>query len=109
MHTAVFDPARILGCSLDEARRLMRGRLVTPGEVEGVALQHYRWRAHLNDDSSYWVTVSQAAEMLDCSTPEIARMLRQHRLPYHLHRTGVRLMRRTDVEAAAARRRPSRG
>ena len=99
----VFDPAKILGCSLEEAQCLLRGRPVTPGEVEGVALQHYNWRAHLHDPGSYWVTLSQAAELLHCSTRELSRLLGQRRLPFQVHRSGVRLMRRQDVEAFAAR------
>lgn len=103
MPVATFDPAKILGCTLEEARGLLRGRPVTPGEVEGVALQHYNWRAHLHDASSYWVTPSQAAQLLACSTRELSHLLGQHRLPYYLHRSGVRLMRRQDIEAFAAR------
>ena len=105
MPFTTFDPAKILGCSLEEARGLLRGRPVTPGEVEGVALQHYNWRAHLHDPSSYWVTLSQAAELLRCSPRELSDLLRQHRLPYHVHRSGVRLMRRQDIEAFAERHR----
>ena len=71
--TIFFDPARVLGCSLERARRLMRGHVVTPGEVESVALEYYPWRAHLRDPDSYWITVSQAADILGVSDAEAGR------------------------------------
>jgi excisionase family DNA binding protein len=98
----VFDPARVLGCSLERARRLMRGHVVTPGEVESVALDYYPWRAHLRDPDSYWITVSQAADILGVSDAELRRMLAHRRLPFSTHRSGVRLMRRRQIEEIAA-------
>jgi Helix-turn-helix domain len=100
----VFDPARVLGCSLEQARRLMRGRVVTPGEVESVSLGSYRWRAHLRDPDSYWVTVSQAADILDVSVAELRRMLSERRLPFFTHKSGVRLMRRQQIQEIARHR-----
>ncbi|HET6654424.1 MAG TPA: helix-turn-helix domain-containing protein [Nocardioides sp.] len=100
----VFDPARVLGCSLEQARRLMRGRVVTPGEVESVALGAYRWRAHLRDPESYWVTVSQAADILGVSVVELRRLLSQRRLPFFTHKSGVRLMRRQQIQEIARHR-----
>ena len=108
MKPSVFDPARVLGCSLEQARRLMRGHVVTPGEVEGVALEYYRWRAHLRDPDSYWVTVSQAAAILGVSVAELRRMLAQRRLPYYTHKSGVRLMRRQQIQDIS-RHRPRAG
>ncbi len=100
----VFDPARVLGCSPEQARRLMRGHVVTPGEVESVALASYPWRAHLHDSDSYWVTVGQAADILGVSSAELRRLLAQRRLPYFTHRSGVRLMRRQQIEEIAHHR-----
>ena len=97
----MFDPVSILGCSLERARRLMRGHVVTPGEVESVALEHYPWRAHLRDPDSYWVTVGQAADILGVSDAELRRMLTHRRLPYFTHASGVRLMRRAQIEEIA--------
>lgn len=102
VETTAFDPAKVLGCSREEAQRLMRGHVVTPGEVEGVALRTYRWRAHLRDPNSYWVTVSQAATILGRSRPELQRALSRRRLPYCTHVSGVRLMRRRQIEEMAA-------
>ena len=100
----VFDPVRVLGCSLEQARRLMRGHVVTPGEVESVALGSYRWRAHLRDPGSYWVTVSQAADILGVPVAELRRMLAQRRLPFLTHASGVRLMRRQQIQEIARHR-----
>jgi hypothetical protein len=103
MSAKLFDPVSILGCTPDEARSLMHGHVVTPGEVEAVARTHYAWRRHLGDDASYWVVASQAAGILHTSTAHVTSLLQQRRLPYVTHRTGVRMMRRADVEALAAR------
>jgi hypothetical protein len=103
MRTKTFDPVSILGCTPDEARSMLKGHVVTPGEVEAVARSHYHWRKHLHDDRSYWVVASQAARILRMSPGQVATLLHQRRLPYITHRSGVRLMRRSDVEAFARR------
>lgn len=82
----------------------MRGHVVTPGEVESVALGSYRWRAHLRDPDSYWVTVSQAADILGVPVAELRRMLAQRRLPFFTHASGVRLMRRQQIQEIAGHR-----
>jgi hypothetical protein len=104
MPATTFDPVSMLGCTPDEARSLLRGHHVTPGEVEAVARSHYNWRRHLHDDRSYWVVTSQAARILHLSPRQVDALLHQRRLPFVTHRTGARLMRRTDVEALAVRR-----
>jgi hypothetical protein len=93
-----FDPALILGCTPEDVADLMRGHVVTPGEVEGVALRTYQWRAHRHDPGSYWVTVGQAAEILDLSLSDTQSLLDHHRLPYCRHADGVRLIRRHQLE-----------
>ena len=92
-----FDPVRVLGCSEDEAAELLRGRRITPGEVETVALSSYQWWRHLRDPRSYWVTTSQAARLLHLAPSVVRRMLDQDRLPYVVHSSGVRLMRRHEI------------
>ncbi len=101
MQVQTFNPASILGCTPEEASALLRGRVVTPGEVEAVARSHYHWRRHLHDDSSYWVVTSQAARILGLSPREVTTLLDRRRLPFVTDRSGVRLMRRQDIEAAA--------
>jgi hypothetical protein len=104
-----FDPTRVLGCSPDEARALFHGRPVTPGEAEALAEKVYPWRRHLHDPDSYWVTTSQAAAILHLSAQQVTRLLDQQRVPYVLHASGVRLMRRAQVSAMAPRFRSCTG
>lgn len=92
-----FDPVLILGCSEDQAVELLRGRRVTPGEVEALALVHYEWWRHLRDRHSYWVTVSQAARILHLSPGSVRRLLDDERLAHVLHTSGVQLMRRHEI------------
>jgi hypothetical protein len=99
--TTRLDLVTILGCSPEEAARLLRGRPVTPGEVEAAARIHYDWRRHLNDPDSYWVTISQASRILGLRPKVVRKLLDQHRLPHMVHATGVRLMRRHEIEAIA--------
>ena len=104
MSTPVFDPASVLGCTEDEALALLNGKRVTPGEVESVAAEHYDWRRHMRDPRSYWVTATQAAYILHTSPTVVKRMLDDGRLPHVLHTSGVRLMRRHEIEELAAAR-----
>jgi hypothetical protein len=109
MVTSLFDPLPVLGVTASEAGELLRGRRVTPGEVESVARRHYPWRRHLHDPSSYWVTVSEAARLLHCAPGSVRHLLETGALPYVEHVSGVRLMRRAQVTAYAdADRRPRR-
>ena len=103
MPAITFDPFAILGCAPDEARSLMKGHMVTPGEVEAVARSHYNWRKHLRDDRSYWVVTSQAAKILGISPRQVTALLHHGRLRFVTQQSGVRLMRRSDVEALAGR------
>jgi excisionase family DNA binding protein len=104
-----FDPTMMLGCSAKEAQTLLEGRLVTPGEVEAVALRSYPWRRYLRDSESYWITTSQAAEILHLSVPQVRHLLQERKLPYATHRSGVRLMRREEIQAIAQTRVPQPG
>lgn len=96
-----FDATRILGCSREDARALFHGRPVTPGEAEAIAEKSYPWRRHLHDPTSYWVTTSQAARLLHTSPQHVKHLLDQGRLPHVVHDSGVRLMRRRQIEALA--------
>jgi hypothetical protein len=94
---APFDPVRVLGCTPKEAALLMHGRTLTLDEVEGLALSSYQWWRHLRDPRSYWVTASQASRLLHISPGVVRRLLDQERLPYVVHSSGVRLMRRHEI------------
>jgi hypothetical protein len=99
-----FHPAHVLGCTEDEAAALLAGKRVTPGEVEALAMSVYDWRRHLRDPRSYWVTATQAAVVLHLPTAVVRRMLDDDRLPCVAHSTGVRLMRRHEIEDLALAR-----
>lgn len=94
-----FDPVRVLGCDPQQALLLFHGRPVTPGEAEAIAEKTYPWRRHLHDSDSYWITVGQAAFILGVPAQRLRRLLDQGRLPHIRHASGVRLMRRTEIEA----------
>jgi excisionase family DNA binding protein len=102
-----FDPLRMLGCDETEFRELMHGRRVTPGEVEAAVSTHYRWREHVDDHDSYWVTVPAAARMLGTSVGTVRRMLDAGRLPYVALDGGVSVIERQRVESLADARRRS--
>ena len=94
---APFDPVRVLGCAPEEANELMNGRELSLDEVEALALSTYQWWRHLRDPRSYWVTASQASRLLHISPGVVRRLLDQGRLPYVVHSSGVRLMRRHEI------------
>lgn len=96
-----FDPGHVLGCSREEADARFHGRPVTPGEAEAIAEKAYPWRRHLHDPSSYWVTTSEAARLLHEPPRRVRGLLDQNRLPHVVHASGVRLMRRRQIEAIA--------
>jgi hypothetical protein len=97
-----FDPLSVLGCDEEEFRTLMHGRPVTPGEVEAAARRHYRWRRHVHDHDSFWVTVPEAARIIGVSATGVRRLLDEGRLPQLTHVSGVHLIARVDAEALAS-------
>jgi hypothetical protein len=102
-----FDPTHILGCSREQALELFHGRPVTPGEAEAIAETSYRWRRHLHDPGSYWITTSETARLLHLSPPQVKRLLDRGQLRHVRHISRVRLMRRTQIVALAEGRLPS--
>src|SRR3954449_8433834 len=93
-----LDLVTILGCTPEEAARLLRGRPVTPGEVEAAARIHYDWRRHLNDPESYWRTIPRASRILGMRPKAVRKLLDSHRLPHIVHASGERLMRRHGLK-----------
>ena len=91
------DPMHILGCSHAEAVELFHGRPVTPGEAEAIAEGSYRWRRHLHDPESYWITTAAAAGILKMTPREVTRLLDRGELQHVRHVSRVRLMRRAHV------------
>jgi hypothetical protein len=96
MSQPVFDPVHVLGCTPDEAARLLDGRRVTPGEVEALAALYYDWRRHAHDPRSYWVTIGQAARILRLSPVVVGQLVETGGLPHVRHERGVSLMRRHE-------------
>lgn len=101
MSQKVFDPVHVLGCTPEEAARLLAGRRVTPGEVEALAVVYYDWRGHARDRGSYWVTVGQAARILRVSPMVVRQHVESGGLPHVWHESGVPLMRRHEIEERA--------
>ncbi|HET8560985.1 MAG TPA: helix-turn-helix domain-containing protein [Marmoricola sp.] len=99
MSRSRFDFLSVLGCDEAEFRTVMRGRPVTPGEVEAAARTHYRWREHVHDHDSYWVTVGEAARILGSSSTAVRRLLQHGEIQHIVHVSGVRLIARRDVES----------
>jgi len=99
-----FDPTHVLGCSREEAVELFHGRPVTPGEAEAIAERSYRWRRHLRDPHSYWITTSEAARILMLTPGQVTRLLDRGRLQHVRHVSRVRLMRRAHIVALAEAR-----
>lgn len=93
------EAARILGCGTDEVSGLLDGQTATREHVEALALQHYRWRRHVDDPDSYWVTLKQASAILGVPTQRMKQMLESGEVPFVVHRDGVRLMRREQLSA----------
>jgi hypothetical protein len=96
-----LDPVHILGCSREEAVELFHGRPVTPGEAEAIAERAYRWRRHLHDPKSYWITTAQAARILELTPRQVKKLLDGGQLQHVRHASGVRLMRRAQIVALA--------
>jgi hypothetical protein len=94
---AQLDAIRVLGCTPKEAAELMRGRNMSLAEVEALAQSSYQWWRHLRDPRSYWVTASQASRLMHTSPGIVRRLLDEERLPYVVHTSGVRLMRRHEI------------
>ena len=100
-HLTSFDAARVLGCTPAQAADLLTGQPATLEHVERLALERYRWKAHVDDPNSYWVTVKQASDILGVSIQRVKQYLDNDQVPYVLHRNGTRLMRREQLETVA--------
>ena len=110
-HLTILEAAHMLGLPPAEARHLLydhqlaapRSHLVTAttAAVEELAPVHYPWKQHVHDPQSYWLTVSQAAGILGVSVQRVKQFLEKDALPYETTNTGVRLMRRHQLEVVA--------
>jgi hypothetical protein len=93
--------AHILGMLAWQAERILGAGPYELEAVESSALDHYQPSAHRADRFSYWLTSSTAAELMGVSPARVKRMVSADRLPYMTHHSGLRLLRRHQVEVIA--------
>ena len=80
---------------------MLAGRRLALDELEALALKIYSWRRHTHDPDSYWLTVMQASEILGVSIQRVKQLLEKDFLPYVVHASGARLMRREQLLTVA--------
>ena len=105
----IFEAANVIGCQPAAAQELLEPGGLASGstvsatleELEALAVEHYPWKQHTDDPDSYWVTVGQAATILALSVQRVKQLLDEDRLPSVAHHSGVRLMRRAQLETLA--------
>lgn len=93
--------AHILGMLAWQAERILGPAPYELEAVERAALEHYQPSAHRADRFSYWLTSGTAAELMGVSPARVKRMVAADRLPFVTHRSGLRLLRRHQVEVIA--------
>lgn len=93
--------AHILGMLAWQAEKILGAGPYELEAVERAALEHYQPSAHRVDRFSYWLTSGAAAELMGVSPARVKRMVTADRLPYVMHRSGLRLLRRHQVEVIA--------
>ena len=106
---SIFEAAHVLGCTPHQAKDLLRehglvgprgghrGRL-TVESVEALAVECYPWRSHLDDPESYWVSNTQAREILGVNKERVNQLADKGFLPFATHHDGTRLYRRFQLE-----------
>lgn len=112
----LLEAAGILGCSVSSVRRhVAAGRLRTArrrhkhralsrADVEALAVAVYDWRRHVDDPGSYWLTGLACCRYARRQRARLSELSRADRLPYIVHREGVRLYRRCQLEVIAQSR-----
>lgn len=109
------EAAHILGCSKSAARRRIlaagissagryQHRSLSREAVEGLALTIYRWRDHIHEPESYWITGQRAADVLGVNVSRLNALVAKDRLPYVEHNDGTRMYRRLQLEVVATAR-----
>ncbi len=54
----------------------------------------YRWRQHLDDADSYWITGQEAADVLGVNLSRVRVLAAKDRIPYVLQVDGTRMHQR---------------
>jgi excisionase family DNA binding protein len=68
--------------------------------VEGLVSATYKWRLHVHDPQSYWLTGQDAADLLGITRAHLTQLADAGRLPYLRHGDGTRLYRRDHLVLA---------
>jgi hypothetical protein len=95
------EAAHILGVLPWQAERILGAGPYTLEGVDLAAMEHYQPLAHREDGYSYWLTSGQAAKVMGISVARLHQLAAADLVPYLVHRSGVRLMRRHQVEVIA--------
>jgi excisionase family DNA binding protein len=114
MTLTLGEAAHILGCSVHKVQMLIKAGDLTGGaryqhralnrdQVEHLAVQ--RWKPPrpgiVDDATSYWVTTTQAAELLGVGRTRVGQLVDRGFLPCVHSPRGHRLFRRGQVEVIA--------
>ncbi len=59
-----------------------------------LALQTRSWRVAFDEESSYWVGATTAAELLGVRVARLNQLLAAERIPFEVHTDGRRIYRR---------------
>jgi len=95
------DAAHMLGMLPWQAERILGPGPYTLEALDDAAMEHYQPPAHRQDSYSYWLTSAQAAKVLGISVARLKQLATTDRVPYVVHRSGQRLMRRHQLEVIA--------
>jgi hypothetical protein len=95
------DAAHMLGMLPWQAERILGAGPYTLEALDVAAMEHYQPTAHREDPYSYWLTIAQAAGVLGLSVARLKQLATADRVPYIVHRSGQRLMRRHQLEVIA--------
>lgn len=91
----------VLAGRLTAHRKPYKHRTLSRAEVEGLAKQTYRYRRHIYDPESYWVTNERAAAILGVNRARLNQLAASDLIPFELHASGTPLYRRRQLEVVA--------
>ncbi len=88
----------VIAGRLKARRRPHKHRTLSRADVEALAVQTYRYRLHINDPDSYWVTNERAAAILGVNRARLNQLAAKDFIPFEVHADGTRLYRRQQLE-----------
>ncbi len=106
------EAAHIVGCSRRtlvrhiEAGRLPAGpanqpRRVSRADAEMLALRSRSSRVGFDEESSYWVGATAAAELVGVGVARLNQLVAAERIPFEVHTDGRRIYRREQLLTVA--------